>query len=249
MATANLHINEFYAKCSKVTGRHPPSSYLVGSKGHESAKIFYADANARYPYRTAGLDAIGCDLVWWLPDWPRPKPHRVRCGYRSPWEGAQQPPVSQFRDAGFACVRIIRGPCLLWPSGWMDQDATWYGDRTVPRRHCGMGHTPPIFGQCILWSNGWMDQDTTWYGGEPRPRRHCVRWGPRSRHGKGHSSFMWFPPYFYSGVSIGDSQKSFIVVFAISCTRFRIFRLVRSCLTLNDARQRYFGFAETGSSF
>jgi len=24
MATANLHINGFYAKWSKVTGRHPP---------------------------------------------------------------------------------------------------------------------------------------------------------------------------------------------------------------------------------
>jgi len=24
MATANLHIDGFYAKCSKVTGRHPP---------------------------------------------------------------------------------------------------------------------------------------------------------------------------------------------------------------------------------
>jgi len=21
----------------------------------------------------------------------------------------------------------IFGPCLLWPNGWMDQDATWYG--------------------------------------------------------------------------------------------------------------------------
>jgi len=20
----------------------------------------------------------------------------------------------------------IFGPCLLWPNGWMDQDATWY---------------------------------------------------------------------------------------------------------------------------
>ena len=47
MATANLHINGFYAKCSKVTGRHPPYSYLVGSKGHETVNIFYADANAR----------------------------------------------------------------------------------------------------------------------------------------------------------------------------------------------------------
>jgi len=24
MATANLHINGVYAKCSKVTGQHPP---------------------------------------------------------------------------------------------------------------------------------------------------------------------------------------------------------------------------------
>jgi len=42
-----------------------------------------------------------------------------------------------------------------------------------------------------------MDQDTTWYGGRPRPRRHCVRWGPSSPPRKGHSSFMWFQPYFY----------------------------------------------------
>ena len=30
----------------------------------------------------------------------------------------------------------IFGPCLLWPNGWMDQDATCYGDRLWPRRHC-----------------------------------------------------------------------------------------------------------------
>jgi len=23
----------------------------------------------------------------------------------------------------------IFGRCLLWPNGWMDQDATWYGGR------------------------------------------------------------------------------------------------------------------------
>ena len=28
------------------------------------------------------------------------------------------------------------GPCLLWPKGWMDQDATWYGGRRRPRPHC-----------------------------------------------------------------------------------------------------------------
>jgi len=30
----------------------------------------------------------------------------------------------------------IFGPCLLWPNGWMDQDATWYGGRPQSRRHC-----------------------------------------------------------------------------------------------------------------
>jgi len=26
------------------------------------------------------------------------------------------------------------GPCLLWPNGWMDQDATWYEVRPRPGR-------------------------------------------------------------------------------------------------------------------
>ena len=29
----------------------------------------------------------------------------------------------------------IFGPCLLWPNGWMDQDATCYGGRPRPRPH------------------------------------------------------------------------------------------------------------------
>jgi len=28
------------------------------------------------------------------------------------------------------------GPCLLYPNGSMDQDATWYGGRPRPKRHC-----------------------------------------------------------------------------------------------------------------
>ena len=40
---------------------------------------------------------------------------------------------------------------LLWLNGWMDQDATWYGDRPRPRPHCARwgpssptqkGHSP-----------------------------------------------------------------------------------------------------------
>ena len=30
----------------------------------------------------------------------------------------------------------IFGPFLLWPKGWMHQNATWYGRRPKPRRHC-----------------------------------------------------------------------------------------------------------------
>jgi len=30
----------------------------------------------------------------------------------------------------------IFGPCLLWPNGWMDEDAAWYGIRPRPRPHC-----------------------------------------------------------------------------------------------------------------
>jgi len=43
----------------------------------------------------------------------------------------------------------IFGPCLLWPNGRMHQDATWYGGRPRPRRHCagwGPTFTPPKMG-------------------------------------------------------------------------------------------------------
>ena len=54
----------------------------------------------------------------------------------------------------------IFGPCLLWPNGWMDQDATWYGGRPRPRPHCiRRGPSSPLKGQsipslfcpCLLW--------------------------------------------------------------------------------------------------
>jgi len=30
----------------------------------------------------------------------------------------------------------VFGSYLLWPNGWMDEDATWCGSRTRPRPHC-----------------------------------------------------------------------------------------------------------------
>jgi len=46
---------------------------------------------------------------------------------------------------------------VLWPNGWMDQDATWYGGRPQPWPHCvrwgpappsKKGHSPQ-FSACI----------------------------------------------------------------------------------------------------
>jgi len=38
------------------------------------------------------------------------------------------------------CRKIVVCPVcdvvVLWPNGWMDQAATWYGGRPRPRRHC-----------------------------------------------------------------------------------------------------------------
>jgi len=60
----------------------------------------------------------------------------------------------------------IFGPSLLCPNDCMNQDATLYGGRPRPTRHCVRwrpappplkGHRPQIFGQCPLWPNGWME--------------------------------------------------------------------------------------------
>jgi len=42
-------------------------------------------------------------------------------GKGAPYKGVQQPPLF--------------GPCLLWPRGWMDQDAIWYRGMSRPIGH------------------------------------------------------------------------------------------------------------------
>jgi len=34
------------------------------------------------------------------------------------------------------CCLSVCNVSVLWPNGWMDQDATWYGGRPRSRRHC-----------------------------------------------------------------------------------------------------------------
>jgi len=105
-------------------------------------------------------------------------------------------------------------PCLLWPNGWMDDDATWYGGRPRPRRHCVDGdpappplkvHSSPrpIFGQCPLWPNGFMDYDGIWYGGMSRPRPLCVQCGPSYPQKKGHTHPIQFLAHFYCDQKAG----------------------------------------------
>ena len=47
--------------------------------------------------------------------------HTVLDGHLAPPNGHNSPPIFD--------------PCLLWPNGWMDQDAAWYGGRPRPRPH------------------------------------------------------------------------------------------------------------------
>ena len=94
----------------------------------------------------------------------------------------------------------------------MHQDATWYGGRPRPTRHCVRcgpsyrkrhTHRHPIFGPCLLWPNGWMDDDAAWYGSRPRPS-HIVLDGTGSQLSrKVHSS-----PVFSAHVYCGHGRPS-----------------------------------------
>ena len=50
--------------------------------------------------------------------------------------------ISQFLSDRYKQRFAIRDRCpvcnvgVLWPNGWMDQDATWHGGRLRPRPHC-----------------------------------------------------------------------------------------------------------------
>jgi len=76
--------------------------------------------------------------------------HIVLDGDETPHERAQQPPAFGHR--------------LLWPNGWMDQDATWYKGGPQPRPNCvrlercspskNVAQPFPIFGSYLLWPSG-----------------------------------------------------------------------------------------------
>ena len=130
--------------------------------------------------------------VAWYEGRRRPTRHCVRWGPSSPplnWHSSQfSANVHCGQTAGWAKMPLgmevglvpwdsatpikgdthphpIFGPCLLWPNGWMDQDATWYGGKRRLKRRCVRWgrSTPspklaqlPIIGQYALWPNSWM---------------------------------------------------------------------------------------------
>ena len=64
------------------------------------------------------LDGSRCHLVW-----RQASAYATLCLMRT-----QLPPEKK--------AHPIFGPCLLWPNGWMDEDAAWYGSRPRRRPHC-----------------------------------------------------------------------------------------------------------------
>jgi len=108
----------------------------------------------------------------------------------------------------------IFGTSLLWPNGWMHQDATWYRGSLSPDDSVLNGDPPPtptgadqlhpIFGPRLLRPNGCMDQDATWHEGIPQPRRLCVRWDPAPPlTTKGLEPPPQFSAHFYCGQTAG----------------------------------------------
>ena len=98
------------------------------------------------------LDGSRCHLVG---RWASVQATLCQMGIQLPTKGAQPP---------------IFGLCLLWPNGWMDQDATGYGGRLRPRPHYvrwgpssflfppRKGHSSPLFSAHVycVQTAGWI---------------------------------------------------------------------------------------------
>ena len=66
---------------------------------------------------------------------------------------------------------------ILWPNGWMDEDATWYGGRPRPRRHCVTWRP----GSAPFQKGGQQPHHfrvTLWYMGTQLPQRKGAQQPP-----------------------------------------------------------------------
>ena len=102
----------------------------------------------------------------------------------------------------------------LWPNGCIDQDATWYGDRPRPTRHCvrcgpsypqKKRHLHPTQFLANIYCGqmaGWMKTQLG-TAVRPRPRTHCTRRGLSSR-----KIGTAAPPLFSAHVYCGHGRPS-----------------------------------------
>jgi len=68
---------------------------------------------------------------------------------------------------------------MLWPDGWLDQDATLYLGKPWPRQHCVRWEGTDLnFRPMSVVAKRMDGSRCHWYGGRPQTRPHCVRWGP-----------------------------------------------------------------------
>jgi len=123
------------------------------------------------------------DTVRWGPSYPSsigvqpPFSANVRCGQMAGWtkmplgmEVCLSP--GDFVFGGVAAPLKgaqppVLGPCLSWPNGRMDEDATWYGSRPRSRPHCvkrgpssqrERGTAAPLFSAHVYCGHGHPSQ-------------------------------------------------------------------------------------------
>jgi len=107
----------------------------------------------------------------------------------------------------------IFGPSLLWPNGWMHQDATWYGGWPQPRRLCirwGPSHLPQKGRSPTQFSaHVYCDQTAAWIkmllGTEVGlgPRDIVFDVDPATPRKRGTSTSTQFLAHVYSGQMAG----------------------------------------------
>jgi len=154
-----------------------------------------------------------------------------------------------------ACVPVCLFACLV-TLVYCGQTVGWIKMSPGTEVGFGPGHTvldvdpdhpkraqqSAIIGPCLLWPNGWMDQDATWYGGIVLSPGDIVLDGDPDPNPTemGIVRLCGFRHNFASVLDMGGSRASSIAIFPISCTRYRVFRLLSSRLTLDDALRPYF---------
>jgi len=93
---------------------------------------------------------------------------------------------------GYSSSQLF-GRLLLWPSGWIDQDATWHTKVGLVPSHMVLNGDPALMPpkgaqQPPLSAHVYCGQSAGWIRiplgklvrGRFLPRRHCVQWEPSS---------------------------------------------------------------------